>query len=59
MRLHYFRFALSFRDLEEMFGMRGVTLSYGTVREWRLKFGRTCAKRATPQIPVGGSHEGI
>ena len=30
----YFRFALSFRDVEEMLAMRGVSLSYETVREW-------------------------
>jgi putative transposase len=29
----YFRFTLSFRDVEEMLAMRGVTLSYETVRE--------------------------
>jgi len=30
----YFRFPLSFRDVEEMLAMRGVSLSYETVREW-------------------------
>ena len=39
----YFRFPLSFRDVEEMLAMRGVSLSYETVREWRLKFGQTYA----------------
>jgi putative transposase len=39
----YFRFARSFRDVEEMLAMRGVTLSYETVREWCLKFGQTYA----------------
>src|SRR5215471_16598586 len=39
----YFRFALSFRDVEEMLARRGVTLSYETVREWCLKFGQTYA----------------
>ncbi len=29
----YFRFSLSFRDVEEMLAMRGVSLSYETVRE--------------------------
>ena len=36
----YFRFPLSFRDVEEMLSMRGVTLSYETIREWCLKFGQ-------------------
>ena len=39
----YFRFALSFRDVEEMLAMRGVSLSYESVREWCLKFGQTYA----------------
>jgi len=39
----YFRFALSFRDVEEMLARRGVTLSYETIREWCLKFGQTYA----------------
>ena len=30
----YFRFALSFRDVEEILAMRGVVLTYETVREW-------------------------
>jgi Transposase and inactivated derivatives len=29
----YFRFALSFCDVEEMLAMRGVVLSYETIRE--------------------------
>jgi hypothetical protein len=40
----YFRFALSFRDVEEMLAMRGVSLSYETVRELCLKFSQTYAK---------------
>jgi putative transposase len=43
LRWLYFRFALSFRDVEEMLAMRGVALSYETVREWCLKFGQTYA----------------
>ena len=39
----YFRFALSFRDVEEMLAMRGVKLSYETIREWTLKFGQAYA----------------
>jgi transposase-like protein len=39
----YFRFALSFRDVEELLAMRGVSLSYETVREWCLKFGQIYA----------------
>jgi putative transposase len=39
----YFRFALSFRDVEELMSSRGVCLTYETVREWSLKFGQTYA----------------
>ena len=39
----YFRFALSFRDVEEMLAMRGVADTYETVREWCRKFGQTYA----------------
>src|SRR5258705_2686500 len=50
----YFRFALSFRDLEEMLAMRGVSLSYETVREWCLKFGQTYAKGLRHKSPRPG-----
>jgi putative transposase len=48
----YFRFPLSFRDVEEMLAMRGLSLSYETVREWCLKFGQTYAnglRRSSPR----------
>ena len=35
----YLRFALSFRDVEELLAARGVTVSYETVRRWVAKFG--------------------
>ena len=44
----YFRFALSFRDVEEMLAMRGVALTYETVRQWCLKFGQTYANGLRP-----------
>src|SRR5258705_5028037 len=50
----YFRFALSFRDVEEMLAMRGVSLSYETVREWCLKFGQTYAKGLRHKSPRPG-----
>ncbi len=39
----YFRFNLSFRDVEELMAARGVLLSYETVRRWTLKFGQQYA----------------
>src|SRR6476660_4783922 len=50
----YFRFALSFRDVQEMLAMRGVTLSYETVREWCLKFGQTYANDLRRKSPRPG-----
>ena len=41
----YFRFALSYRDVEEMMAERGVTVSYESIREWCLKFGGVYTKR--------------
>src|SRR5882762_8390187 len=37
----YFRFSLSFRDVEELMSSRGVSLRYETVREWCLEVGQT------------------
>jgi putative transposase len=34
----YFRFPLSFRDVEEMLAERGIHVSYETIRRWILKF---------------------
>ena len=39
----YFRFALSYRDVEDLLAQRGIDVSYETVRRWALKFGRTYA----------------
>lgn len=40
----YFRFALSYRDVEDMLAERGIDVSYETVRRWALKFGRIYAQ---------------
>ncbi len=50
----YFRFALSFRDVEEIMSMRGVTLSYEAIREWCLKFGQTYANELRRRRPRPG-----
>ena len=39
----YFRFALSFRDIEEILAARGIAVTYETVRQWCLKFGQQFA----------------
>jgi transposase-like protein len=35
----YFRFPLSYRDIEDMLAERGIDVSYETVRRWSLMFG--------------------
>jgi transposase-like protein len=41
----YFRFPLSFRDVEDLLAERGVEVSYETVRRWALKFGLDYARK--------------
>jgi len=45
----YFRFNLSFRDVEELMIERGVDVSYETIRRWVDKFGSKYAKRIKSQ----------
>ena len=35
----YYRFCLSFRDVEDLLAQRGITVSYETIRQWCRKFG--------------------
>ena len=52
----YFRFNLSFRDIEELMIERGIDVSYETIRRWVDKFGSTYAKRiksrSEPPSPI-------
>jgi putative transposase len=41
----YFRFSLSFREVEELLLERGVVLSYETIRRWCAKFGQAYANQ--------------
>jgi putative transposase len=51
----YFRFTLSFRDVEELLAQRGIETCYETIRCWTLKFGpmiaRNLRKRRAPASP--------
>ena len=40
----YFRFTLSFRDVEELLAQRGIEVSYETIRCWTIKFGAPIAR---------------
>jgi hypothetical protein len=39
----YYRFPLSFRDVEEMMLQRRIVVSHETIRQWAAKFGQTYA----------------
>ncbi len=41
----YYRFSLSFREVEDLLAERGITVSYETIRRWCAKFGLDYAKR--------------
>ena len=41
----YYRFSLSYRDVEELMADRGVTRSHESVRYWCRKFGQVYANR--------------
>jgi putative transposase len=50
----YFRFCLSYRDVEELMAARGVILTYEAVRYWCRKFGQTYAQRLRHRRPRPG-----
>jgi putative transposase len=50
----YFRFSLSYRDVEEIMAERGVVLTYETMRQWCLKFGQTYANELRRRRPPCG-----
>ena len=50
----YFRFALSYRDVEELLAERGVIVSYETIRQWCRKFGQTYANELRRRRPRPG-----
>jgi len=50
----YFRFALSYRDVEELLAERGVIVTYETVRQWCQKFGQAYANGLRRRRPRPG-----
>jgi len=50
----YFRFALSYRDVEELLAERGVIVTYETVRQWCRKFGLAYANALRRRRPRPG-----
>jgi putative transposase len=51
----YYRFALSYRNIEEMLAKRGVQVTDETIREWCCKFGLLYAARLRKQRARIGS----
>ena len=47
----YFRFPLSFRDVEDLLAERGIDVSYETVRRWSIKFGSAYARKLRRSHP--------
>ena len=50
----YFRFSLSFRDVEELLAQREIVVTYETVRQWCLKFGQSYANELRRRRPRCG-----
>jgi putative transposase len=50
----YFRFCLSYRDVEELMAERGVSLTYEAVRYWCRKFGQAYANQLRRRRPRPG-----
>ena len=49
-----FRFPLSFGEVEELMLVRGVAVSYETIRRWCAKFGQAYANRLRRRRPRPG-----
>src|SRR5262245_50395794 len=41
----YYRFSLSFRDVQELLAARGIVLTYETIRQWCRRFGQHYANQ--------------
>jgi putative transposase len=50
----YFRFCLSYRDVEELLFVRGVIVSYEAIRKWCRKFGQQYANQLRRRRPRPG-----
>jgi len=50
----YFRFSLSFRDIEELMASRGIVVTYETIRQWTLRFGQQYAAELRRRQPRRG-----
>src|SRR5258706_9329488 len=55
----YLRYALSYRDLEEMMAERGLKVDHSTIARWVLAYAPELEKRVKPQLkPTSDSWRG-
>jgi len=52
----YFRFTMSYRDIEDLLAERGIDVSYETVHLWVLKFGQAYARWIRNRRPTVFDH---
>ena len=52
----YFRFTMSYRDVEDLLAERGIDVTYETVRLWVLIFGQAYAHRIRKRRPTVFDH---
>jgi putative transposase len=50
----YFRFCLSYRDVEELLFARGITVTYEAIRTWCRQFGQAYANQLRRRHPQPG-----
>jgi putative transposase len=50
----YFRFCLSYRDVEELLFARGIIVTYEAIRQWCRKFGQQSANELQRRRPKPG-----
>jgi putative transposase len=49
----YFKFNLSYRDVDDLLAEPSTEVSYETIRRWVMKFGRICAAQIRKRRPQG------
>src|SRR5215218_10061494 len=50
----YYRFTLSYRDVQELLFERGIDVTYEAIRKWCRKFGQDYANRLRRRRPQPG-----
>src|SRR5262245_58665627 len=51
----YYRFTLSYRDVQELLFERGITVSHEAIRKWCRKFGQDYANQPRHRRPRPGT----